>query len=62
MTSVQIKLTEFSDLITRYTADFVGRKWLVKQVNRRDSLDLLRPGDANTFLFTIGGQLATGNV
>jgi hypothetical protein len=99
MTNVQIKLTEFSDLITRYTADFVGRGWLVEQVNalienpdcrfvvltggpgvgktaflahlaathpqwpryfiRRDSRDLLRPGDANTFLLTIGGQLAT---
>ncbi len=99
MTNVRIKLTEFSDLITRYTADFVGREWLAKQVNallddpgcrfvvltggpgvgktaflahlaathpqwpryfiRRDSRDLLRPGDANTFLLTIGGQLAT---
>jgi len=89
----------FSDLITRYTADFVGREWLVKQVNallddpdcrfivltggpgvgktaflahlaathpqwlryfiRRDSKDPLRPGDANTFLLTIGAQLAT---
>lgn len=97
--NVQINLTEFSDLITSYTADFVGREWLVKQVNtllgdpdcrfvvltggpgvgktaflahlaatypqwpryfiRRDSRDLLRPGDANTFLLTIGGQLAT---
>lgn len=26
MTSVEIKLTEFSDLVTRYTADFVGRR------------------------------------
>lgn len=26
---------------------------------RRGSRDLLRPGDANTFLLTIGGQLAT---
>jgi hypothetical protein len=99
MSAVQVKLTEFSDLITRYTADFVGRAWLVKQVNalladpgcrfvvltggpgvgktaflahlaasqpqwpryfiRRDSKDLLRPGDANTFLLTLGGQLAT---
>jgi hypothetical protein len=32
MTDIQVKLTEFSDLITRYTADFVGREWLVKQV------------------------------
>jgi hypothetical protein len=99
MTKAQVKLIEFSDLITRYTADFVGRGWLVKQVQalldgpdcrfvvltggpgvgktaflahlaathpgwlryfiRRDSRDLLRPGDANTFLLTIGGQLAT---
>jgi WD40 repeat protein len=99
MPNIQIQLTEFSDLITRYTADFVGREWLVKQVNalldepdcrfvvltggpgvgktafmahlaathpqwpryfiRRDSRDLLRPGDASTFLLTIGGQLAT---
>jgi hypothetical protein len=99
MTDIQVKLTEFSDLITRYTADFVGREWLVDQVSallddpecrfvvltggagvgktaflahlaaahpqwpryfiRRDSRDLLRPGDANTFLLTIGGQLAT---
>ncbi len=33
MTDVQVKLTEFSDLITRYTADFVGREWLVEQVD-----------------------------
>ena len=33
MPNMQIKLTEFSDLITRYTADFVGREWLVEQVN-----------------------------
>lgn len=99
MTDIQVKLTEFSDLITRYTVDFVGRGWLVEQVQalleepdcrfvvltggpgvgktafmahlaathpqwpryfiRRDSRDLLRPGDANTFLLTIGGQLAT---
>jgi hypothetical protein len=37
MSNIQIKLTEFSDLITRYTADFVGREWLVKQVT--DLLD-----------------------
>jgi tetratricopeptide (TPR) repeat protein len=99
MAEVQIKLTEFSELTTRYTADFVGREWLVEQVQallddpgcrfvvltggpgvgktaflahlaathpqwpryfiRRDSKDLIRPGDANTFLLTIGGQLAT---
>jgi hypothetical protein len=98
MQDVQIKLTEFSDLITRYTADFVGREWLVEQMQallddpdcrfvvltggpgvgktaflahlaathpqwlryfiRRDSKDLIRPGDANTFLLTVGGQLA----
>lgn len=33
MTNIHVKLTEFSDLITRYTADFVGREWLVEQVN-----------------------------
>ena len=99
MPGIQVKLTEFSDLITRNTAGFVGREWLVRQVNallndpdcrfvvltgrpgvgktaflahlaathphwlryfiRRDSKDLLRPGDAKTFLLTIGGQLAT---
>jgi hypothetical protein len=99
MTKAQVKPIEFSDLITRYTADFVGRGWLVKQVNnllddpdcrfvvltggpgvgktaflahlaathpqwpryfiRRDSKDLLRPGDAKTFLLTIGVQLVT---
>jgi hypothetical protein len=32
MEGSQVKLTEFSDLIIRYTADFVGRGWLVKQV------------------------------
>jgi len=97
--NIQIQLTEFSDLITHCTADFIGREWLVKQVDallddpdcrfivltggpgvgktaflahlaathpqwlryfiRRDSKDLLRPGDANTFLLTIGRQLAT---
>jgi len=99
MSSIQVELTEFSDLITHYTADFVGRGWLVEQVQvlldepgcrfvvltggpgvgktaflahlaathprwpryfiRRDSKDLLLPGDANTFLLTVGGQLAT---
>ncbi len=33
MPSVQVKLTEFEDLIKGYTADFVGRKWLVEQVD-----------------------------
>ena len=32
MPNIQVKLTEFSDLITRYTADFVGREWLVDRV------------------------------
>jgi tetratricopeptide (TPR) repeat protein len=99
MSNIEVRLTEFSDLITRYTADFVGREWLMGQVEallddpdcrfvvltggpgvgktaflahlaathpqwlryfiRRDSQDLLRPGDASTFLLTIGGQLAT---
>jgi hypothetical protein len=96
---VEIRLTEFSDLIDGYTKDFVGREWLVEQVDelfddpachfvvltggagvgksafmahlaathpqwpryfiRRDSRVLLRPGDAKTFLLTVGGQLAT---
>ncbi|MFC1878753.1 ATP-binding protein [Chloroflexota bacterium] len=98
MPDVQVKLTEFSDIIDNYTTDFVGRGWLAQQVNellsapdcrfvvltggagvgksafmahlaathpqrpryfiRRDSWQLLRPGDAKTFLLTIGGQLA----
>src|SRR5688500_12306001 len=33
MPDVQVKLTEFSELIDSYTADFVGRGWLVKQVD-----------------------------
>lgn len=96
---IQIRLTEFADLITHYTADFVGREWLVAQLGemldrpdcrivvltggpsvgktaflahlaathphrpryfiRRDSRQFLRPGDATTFLLTIGRQLAT---
>ena len=99
MPEVQVKLTEFSELIDRYTKDFFGREWLVNQVTdllakpdcrfivltgragvgktafmahlaathprwpryfiRRDSKGLLRPGDAKTFLLTVGGQLAT---
>lgn len=99
MSEVQVQLTEFSELIEQYTARFVGREWLVQQVDtlledpgcrfvvitgdagvgktafmahlaknhpgwpryfiRRDSRELLRPGDANTFLLTAGGQLAT---
>ncbi|MCL7454917.1 MAG: ATP-binding protein, partial [Anaerolineae bacterium] len=99
MADVQVKLTEFSDLIDGYTKEFVGREWLVDQVNdlfdkpgcrfvvltggagvgksafmahlaathprwpryfiRHNSRELLRPGDAKTFLLTIGGQLAT---
>ena len=99
MPDMQITLTEFSELVASYTADFVGREWLVGQVNallddpdcrivvltggagmgksafaahlaathphwpryfiRRDSRELLSPGDAKTFLLTVGGQLAT---
>lgn len=99
MPSVQVRLTEFSELINSYTVDFVGREWLVEQVSavledpgcrfvvltgepgvgksafaahlaathpqwlryfiRRDSRELLRPGDGKTFFLTIGGQLAT---
>jgi hypothetical protein len=99
MTDIQVRLTEFSDLIDSYTADFVGRGWLVDKINselaepdcrfvlitgdpgmgktaflahlaktqprwlryfiRRDSKTLLRPGDANTFLQTVGRQFAT---
>jgi len=95
----QVRLTQFSDLITRYTVDFIGREWLEKQLEalleksdirfvvligepgigktafmanlaakhpgwpryflRRDSRELLRSGDAKTFLLTIGGQLAS---
>ena len=33
MPNIQIKLTEFFELITRYTADFVGREWLSEKVN-----------------------------
>ncbi len=40
MTNVQIKLTEFPDLVALYTTDFVGREWLVEQVNALlDELD-----------------------
>lgn len=99
MSNLQVKLTEFSDIIDSYTADFVGRGWLAQQVDdllaapnyrivvitggagvgksafmadlaathlqwpryfiRRDSWQLLRPGDAKTFLLTVGGQLAS---
>lgn len=52
MTSVQIKFTEFSDLITCYTANLVGREWLAKQ------MDTLLDDPACRFIvFT--GQLAT---
>jgi hypothetical protein len=37
MINIQIKLTEFSELITRYTADFVRCGWLV--VIDRESLN-----------------------
>lgn len=33
MLSAEVKLTEFSNLITRYTADFVRREWLVERVD-----------------------------
>jgi hypothetical protein len=33
MSNVQVRLTEFSELIDSYTGDFVGREWLVKQVD-----------------------------
>jgi hypothetical protein len=96
---MDVKLTEFSDLIDRYTADFVGRDWLATRLAahladpacrfvvltgdpgvgktafmahlaaahpgwlryfiRRNSRELLSPGDAKTFLLTIGGQFAT---
>jgi hypothetical protein len=96
---MDVELAEFSDLIDRYTADFVGRDWLVTRTAahladpacrfvvltgdpgvgktafmarlaathpdwlryfiRRDSRELLSPGDAKTFLLTIGGQFAT---
>lgn len=99
MKSRQVELTEFSEIITNYTRDFVGREWLVNEVNqlladsecrfilltgntgvgktaflahlasqnpqwlryfiRRDSLNLMSPGDAATFLLTVGGQFAT---
>jgi len=32
MPEIQVKLTEFSELIDNYTAEFVGREWLVEQV------------------------------
>jgi hypothetical protein len=96
---MDVELTEFSDLIDRYTADFVGRDWLATRTAahladpacrfvvltgdpgvgktafmahlaaahpgwlryfiRRNSRELLSPGDAKTFLLTIGGQFAT---
>ncbi len=99
MAAVPVRLTEFSDLIERYTADFVGRKWLETRLEtllaetgcrivvlsggpgvgktaflahlaamhidwlryfiRRDSRQMVRPGDAKSFLLTVGGQLAT---
>jgi len=99
MDAEKVKLTEFSDLINGYTADFVGRGWLVARLERlmaepdcrivvltggpgvgktaflahlaaehpnwlryfirRNSQEILKPGDAKTFLLTIGGQLAT---
>ena len=33
LSNVQIKLTEFSDFITRYATDFVRHEWLVEEVN-----------------------------
>lgn len=33
MPDIQITLTEFSELVDSYTADFVGREWLVEQVD-----------------------------
>jgi hypothetical protein len=33
MTAIQVRLTEFSELIDSYTADFVGCEWLVKHVD-----------------------------
>jgi hypothetical protein len=41
MPNVQIKLTEFSDLITHYIADFVGREWLAEQVLYRNQLEVV---------------------
>lgn len=34
MTNIQVKIPEFSDLITRYTADFVGREWVFVEIDR----------------------------
>jgi hypothetical protein len=49
MANISVQLTEFSDLITRYTADFVGRGWLVRQVN-----ELLNDPDCRFVVLTGG--------
>ena len=33
MPDVPVRLVEFSDLIAAYTKDFVGREWLIEQVD-----------------------------
>src|SRR5512146_1832496 len=33
MQEIQVKLTEFSELINSYTVDFVGRTWLMEAIN-----------------------------
>lgn len=49
MPYVQVKLTEFLDLIEVYTKGFVGREWLVKQV-----ADLLDDTDCRFVVLTGG--------
>ena len=49
MSDVQVRLAEFSELIDGYTADFVGRTWLVEQV-----VDLLDDPDCRFVVLTGG--------
>lgn len=98
MSDGSVGASEFADLVARHEAGFVGREWLVAEVEsrldradcrfvlltgapgvgktaflahlaathrdwpryfvRRDSHQLLLPGDATTFLLSIGEQLA----
>lgn len=53
MREVVAHLSEFSDLIAHYTADFVGRRWLVEQVG--ELLD-----DPDCRLVVITGGLGVG--
>ena len=55
MTAVEVRLTEFSELIRRYTADFVGREWLAALQHRRR----LDQGSATIFVPRVSGSVQT---